>query len=346
MSSKIVFGQAYEPPLPSGALPLESSENGGDQIPVSASFLVFFVQDALSEAWEHVRGEPTLEQAGVLVGHPFVTFDGRTTFVVVAAVIPVEPGQAGAAHVVITPEGSARAREGIEQRYPGLKPVGWYHSHPGLGIFLSEADRVITNSIYDANWHLAVVFDPQANQMGIFRGPQQERLPKYFPLSEIPPTVEVMAAYNRAIAFQERGEWRQALNQLTWIQEMVETFPVFSDWQAQGGYRDVEARINDILSQIRGSMAEPGSSFPEMEGWEEDRETLDRLYNQGCHSMCEGDWQCALGYLEWIHSVSPGHREVEVLIEIARHNRACVESRRSRQGSSFRDLFSRLFSSR
>jgi proteasome lid subunit RPN8/RPN11 len=47
--------------------------------------------------------------------------------------------------------------------------VGWYHSHPGLGVFLSEQDRFIHKSFFgDEPWYIAVVFDPASGERGVF----------------------------------------------------------------------------------------------------------------------------------------------------------------------------------
>lgn len=50
-----------------------------------------------------------------------------------------------------------------------LVPIGWFHTHPNFGIFLSEGyDRFIQDTYFDQPGQAAVVFDPIRNQMGIF----------------------------------------------------------------------------------------------------------------------------------------------------------------------------------
>lgn len=53
--------------------------------------------------------------------------------------------------------------------YPtGTKMVGWYHSHPGWGIFLSEMDLFICQSFFTHPLDVALVVDPCQDQRGWF----------------------------------------------------------------------------------------------------------------------------------------------------------------------------------
>jgi hypothetical protein len=46
--------------------------------------------------------------------------------------------------------------------------VGWYHSHPGFGIFLSEHDLFIHRNFFGGPSQIAVVVDPLAGTEGVF----------------------------------------------------------------------------------------------------------------------------------------------------------------------------------
>lgn len=49
----------------------------------------------------------------------------------------------------------------LEQHCPGGRVMGWYHTHPGLGIFLSSQDLFIQQSFFTAPHQVALVVDPQ-----------------------------------------------------------------------------------------------------------------------------------------------------------------------------------------
>jgi proteasome lid subunit RPN8/RPN11 len=340
---RIEFGAAYELPLPEEGLPPKFLGNEeGRGIPMDAPFQLFILKDTMDRIWEHVRRAPTVEQAGVLVGHPFVTFDGKTVFVIITAAVSIQPRHAAAAHVVITPEASIQARRHIEREYPGLRPVGWYHSHPGLGIFLSVADSQITHSIYDADWHLAMVLDPQTGKWGIFRGSQEEKLPGYLLLREAPPAVRVMAAYNRGLEFEGRGDGRLALDELLWIQEVVESLPEFRAWRERGGYRDVDERIDQILSQL--DALQDRDVTPPVDHDERRVATVERLYRKGLEDMKAGAWDQAWQKFQVIHTLALGYRDVEELIEVVKARRA--DTRKPKGTRRLRGLLRQLLTHR
>jgi hypothetical protein len=46
--------------------------------------------------------------------------------------------------------------------------VGWYHSHPGHGVFLSAYDQFIQNQFFPSEGQVAMVIDPQTGEEGLF----------------------------------------------------------------------------------------------------------------------------------------------------------------------------------
>jgi proteasome lid subunit RPN8/RPN11 len=55
-----------------------------------------------------------------------------------------------------------------EKQYPGEKIVGWYHTHPSFGLFLSEYDEFIQRNFFGQPGQIALVLDPIAGEMGWF----------------------------------------------------------------------------------------------------------------------------------------------------------------------------------
>ena len=56
-----------------------------------------------------------------------------------------------------------------EEDYPGELVVGWQHTHPGLGVFLSAYDLFIHRHFFSQPWQIALVVDPRARQCGFFQ---------------------------------------------------------------------------------------------------------------------------------------------------------------------------------
>jgi proteasome lid subunit RPN8/RPN11 len=55
-----------------------------------------------------------------------------------------------------------------EKRYPEEIIVGWWHSHPNLGVFLSSVD-ISTMEMYDKDFHVALVVDPVRDERAFFK---------------------------------------------------------------------------------------------------------------------------------------------------------------------------------
>lgn len=64
-------------------------------------------------------------------------------------------------------------REG-DRTFPGDQIVGWYHTHPSFGVFLSEYDLFIQTNFFGSKGQLALVVDPIAGKMGWFESSDQK----------------------------------------------------------------------------------------------------------------------------------------------------------------------------
>jgi len=56
----------------------------------------------------------------------------------------------------------------IDEKYPELELIGWYHSHPGFGVFLSDYDAFIQHSFFSGPQNVALVVDPLKGERGWF----------------------------------------------------------------------------------------------------------------------------------------------------------------------------------
>jgi proteasome lid subunit RPN8/RPN11 len=131
---------------------------------------VFIEEPALRAAQAHALSSPTREVAGVLVGPPPEKQpDGRYRVHISDTIIARHTVMQGAS-VTYTPESWRYMNDQLTLRYPdetGIM-VGWYHTHPGFGIFLSGMDLFIHQNFFTQIWHVALVLDPRARSAGFF----------------------------------------------------------------------------------------------------------------------------------------------------------------------------------
>jgi proteasome lid subunit RPN8/RPN11 len=111
---------------------------------------------------QHGRSSMKAEVCGVLIGReePGATF--------VDACIPGVNAAQGGAHVTFTQETWEHIYRIKDQKYPDDRIVGWYHSHPGFGVFLSEHDLFIQEHFFSSPQQIAWVYDPHTDEEGCF----------------------------------------------------------------------------------------------------------------------------------------------------------------------------------
>ena len=129
--------------------------------------------DVYSAIHQHSVASLPNETGGFMLGH--VGFDALrgSWHVEVDEILPVEPLSQDPVHFSFTWRDVDRVRSYREEQGKAL--IGWYHTHPDMGIFLSETDLEKTHRLLFAEpFQLALVYDPVRGRAGYFfwEGPQ------------------------------------------------------------------------------------------------------------------------------------------------------------------------------
>jgi len=111
---------------------------------------------------QHARSSSSTEICGILIGQD------RDLRVEVTASIEGENADQAGAHVTFTQDTWEHIYAIKDKKYPNERIVGWYHSHPGFGIFLSEHDTFIHKNFFSSPGQVAWVFDPVSDEEGCF----------------------------------------------------------------------------------------------------------------------------------------------------------------------------------
>lgn len=118
------------------------------------------------------------ETAGFLLGRYAESSDekGDERYDVMCEVfVPARHIQANEMEVVFTPETFSDLATEMD-KYPNLETIGWFHTHPGLGVFLSDRDENIHTNHFPEKWKIAVVADPVNDKIGMFTWDAKGRL--------------------------------------------------------------------------------------------------------------------------------------------------------------------------
>ncbi|HWZ97869.1 MAG TPA: Mov34/MPN/PAD-1 family protein [Candidatus Dormibacteraeota bacterium] len=126
------------------------------------------------EIRQHARSQSKTEVCGVLVGNET---EGMTS---IEACISGENAAQGGAHVTFTQDTWEHIYKVKDRDYPDARIVGWYHSHPGFGVFLSDHDTFIHKNFFSSPQQVAWVYDPHSDEEGCFGwdGDRLKRIPR------------------------------------------------------------------------------------------------------------------------------------------------------------------------
>jgi proteasome lid subunit RPN8/RPN11 len=123
------------------------------------------IEESAREAMhQHAAGTTSVEIGGVLVGE----VDDDTGDVFVTAAIPAHQATSAVASLTFTHEAWDEVNDVMSRDFEDQRMVGWYHSHPRFGIFLSEYDVFIHKNFFREDWQVAYVVDPVSQTSGVF----------------------------------------------------------------------------------------------------------------------------------------------------------------------------------
>jgi proteasome lid subunit RPN8/RPN11 len=111
---------------------------------------------------QHARAHSKTEVCGVLIGE-----SANDTIDIRASIEALNAAQAGT-HVTFTQDAWEAIYKVKDELYPDERIVGWYHSHPGFGVFLSDHDLFIQQNFFSSPGQVAWVYDPHTDEEGCF----------------------------------------------------------------------------------------------------------------------------------------------------------------------------------
>jgi proteasome lid subunit RPN8/RPN11 len=132
------------------------------KVRVSTQPVVVMEAEVARKIRQHARTSMKAEVCGVLIGN-----SEHERMTVEACIAGINAAQGGA-HVTFTQDTWEHIYRIKDKEYPEQKIVGWYHSHPGFGVFLSEHDLFIQQNFFSNVQQVAWVYDPHTDEEGCF----------------------------------------------------------------------------------------------------------------------------------------------------------------------------------
>jgi proteasome lid subunit RPN8/RPN11 len=160
-----------EAPKPDSlARPLELSQRWAspyDGSGLKPNISVFVTRPAYIRICVHACSAE-VEVGGALVGQWCQDEQTGQQFIIVKHVLPARFTKQGAVYLTFTQETILDFHNQIDKRFEGDKIVGWFHTHPRMGVFLSHYDTFLHHNFFPEPWQVALVVEPFSSVAGFF----------------------------------------------------------------------------------------------------------------------------------------------------------------------------------
>ena len=161
--SKIRSKKAAVPEIPENMLP-QNILPIGERVEENKN--IYISQAVYKDIHKFTKNKTTNESGGMLVGSIIEEF-GKTN-IVISGFVEAKHCEATPTTLKFTHETWEYVHKEIDKKHKGKKIVGWIHTHPDFGIFLSEYDKFIHQNFFNEDYQVAYVVDPIQNIEGFY----------------------------------------------------------------------------------------------------------------------------------------------------------------------------------
>jgi len=170
LESEIQFSAVKQQPLKAGIRPdrdaqfavAEFSDVGAGELPI------FVDLDVMRDMVAHGYSNKKIELGGVMLGEALIDAQGQP-FVLICDCLRADHYEATRGSFKFTHDTWTEIARQRDRRRPDLKIVGWYHTHPGFTVFLSQMDLFICEHFFASPEDVALVIDPCNDTAGWFQ---------------------------------------------------------------------------------------------------------------------------------------------------------------------------------
>ena len=133
---------------------------------------VYIFQKIYNEIHAFTKNKTENESGGFLVGRVENEF-GKTN-IIVTGFIEAKYTESTNTTLKFTHKTWEACNETLEKKFSKQKIVGWIHTHPNFGIFLSEYDTFIQKNFFAEDFQIAYVIDPIQKTEGFYYWQSEE----------------------------------------------------------------------------------------------------------------------------------------------------------------------------
>ena len=131
-------------------------------------FSIFIHQNVIEEIDSFLISDVYNECGGVLLGKAFRT-ESNKLFVIVDNFIIAKSTKSSISRLTFTHDTWEGINNELEMYHKDDIILGWFHSHPGHGVFISGYDIFIQENFFNEEFMIAYVYDPVNNERAFFQ---------------------------------------------------------------------------------------------------------------------------------------------------------------------------------
>ena len=129
---------------------------------------IFVTQKAMVNACAFASSDLSNEVGGWLIWNWRQDKKSGVEFIVVDNILPAKHTRKRNAFLTFTHDSQVALLNNLENYFPGKLLVGWFHTHPRMGIFFSNMDTWLHENFFREYWQVALVIEPVSSQGGFF----------------------------------------------------------------------------------------------------------------------------------------------------------------------------------
>jgi len=139
------------------------------EVPGPADLPIFLDRRAADAIERHALSDTTVELGGILLGKECLDPGTGQPFVWISQSLEAKHYANTQASFTYTHDSWEEITRERDRQYPQYDIVGWYHTHPSFGIFLSHHDLFIHQNFFAQPLQVAYVVDPINQTRGFFQ---------------------------------------------------------------------------------------------------------------------------------------------------------------------------------
>lgn len=151
-----------------------------------------YIKQDVYKALEKLASSDTTKELGSIILGDYCQELGKTN-VIISNYVEAKYTDASASTLTFTHETWDYVHSEHERRYPDKKIIGWQHTHPNYGIFLSNYDMFIQENFFNLPFQIAYVIDPIQNIRGFFqwKNGKIEKLKGYYIYDDVGKPIKI-----------------------------------------------------------------------------------------------------------------------------------------------------------